>query len=56
MEDGALGLNGADAQRPVGQVYRPKNADATVQDHKMEGGNVEVLVSSHGSAKSGIVP
>ena len=56
MEGGALGVDGADAAGPVGKDYRSKNANVTVQGHKMEGGNVKDSVSSHGNVKSGIAP
>ena len=56
MEGGALGVDGADAAGPVGKDYRSKNANVTVQGHKMEGGSVKDSVSSHGNVKSGIAP
>ena len=56
MEGGALGVDGADAAEPVGKDHRSKNANVTVQGHKMEGGNVKDSVSSHGNVKSGIAP
>lgn len=56
MEGGALGVDGADAAEPVGKDHRSKNANVTVQGHKMEGGNVKDSVSSHGNVKLGIAP
>lgn len=56
MEGGALGVDGADAAEPVGKDHRSKNANVTVQGHKMEGGNVKDSVSSHRNVKLGIAP
>lgn len=49
-------MDGADAAEPVGKDHRSKNANVTVQGHKMEGGNVKDSVSCHGNVKLGIAP